>query len=68
MPMDPEDSAAFPPWSMAPGVQSTVREFEDTSKVPNLIEGLRGRGWSEAELNLMLGANWLRVYEEVWGE
>ena len=68
MPMDPEDSAAFPPWSMAPGLQSTVEGFEDTSKVPNLIAGLEARGWTEEELDLLLGGNWLRVYEQVWGE
>ena len=67
MPMDPKDSAAFPPWSMAPGPQSTVEGFEDTSKVPNLIAGLRDRGWTEGELDLLLGENWLRVYEAVWG-
>jgi membrane dipeptidase len=66
MPMDPEDSAAFPPHSMAKGVQSTVKGFEDTSKLPNLIKGLQGRGWTEAELDKLLGANWLRVFEQVW--
>jgi len=66
MPMDPEDSAAFPPYSMAKGIQSTVKGFEDISKLPNLIAGLQGRGWSEAELDKLLGANWLRVYEKVW--
>ena len=67
LPIDPEDSAAFPPWSMAPGTQSTVEGFEDTSKMPNLIAGLQDRGWSERELDLVMGQNWLRVYEAAWG-
>ena len=67
MPMDPEDSAAFPPHSMAKGVQSTVSGFEDISKLPNLIKALEGRGWTESELDKLLGGNWLRVYEQVWG-
>jgi len=65
--IDPEDSAAFPPYSLAKGFQSTVKDFEDISKLPNLIKGLQGRGWTEDELDKLLGANWLRVYEQVWG-
>ena len=64
---DPADSLAFPPWTLAPGVQTTVEGFEDISKLPNLIRGLQKRGWTEAELDKLLGGNWLRVYEQVWG-
>ena len=67
MPIDPEDVAAFPPWTMAPGPQSTVEGFEDISKLPNLIAGLKDRGWYDSELDMLLGANWLRVYKDVWG-
>ena len=49
------------------GVPKLVKGFEDISKLPNLIKGLRGRGWTETELDKLLGANWLRVYERVWG-
>jgi membrane dipeptidase len=65
--MDPEDSVAFPPETMAPGIQTTVEGFENISKLSNLIRGLKERGWTEAELDKLLGANWLRVYEQVWG-
>ena len=65
--MDPEDSLAFPSHTMAPGLQTTVEGFEDISKLPNLVRSLQGRGWSEAELDKLLGANWLRVYAQVWG-
>lgn len=66
-PMDPEDSVAFPPFSKDKGVGQTVEGFADVSEVPNLTEGLRDRGWTEPELDKMLGENWLRVYEKVWG-
>jgi membrane dipeptidase len=44
-----------------------VKGYENISQLPNLIKGLKGRGWSEAELDKVLGGNWLRVYERVWG-
>ncbi len=67
MPMDPEDSVAFPPDSKDKGVGQTVEGYADVSEVPNLTEGLRDRGWTESELDKMLGENWLRVFEGVWG-
>jgi membrane dipeptidase len=65
--MDPEDSVAFPAESMGPGKQTTVAGFENISKLPNLIAGLKQRGWTQSELDKLLGANWLRVYAGVWG-
>jgi membrane dipeptidase len=44
-----------------------VKGYENISKLPNLVRGLRGRGWSQPELDKLLGENWLRVYERVWG-
>jgi len=44
-----------------------IKDYENISKLPNLVTGLRGRGWSQAELDKVLGENWLRVYERVWG-
>ena len=66
LPMEPEDSVAFPPDSKDKGVGQTVEGYADISELPNLIEGLRGRGWTEAELDKMLGENWLRVFRQVW--
>jgi membrane dipeptidase len=63
---DAETSMAFPPEALSER-PSTTQGFEDISKLPNLIEGLKGRGWTESELDQVLGANWLRVYEKVWG-
>jgi membrane dipeptidase len=61
------DSLTFPPEAMGDGVPKLVRDFEDISKLPNLIKGLKGRGWREEELDKLLGLNWLRVYKQVWG-
>lgn len=44
-----------------------IKDYENISKLPNLIAGLKGRGWSQAELDKLLGENWLRVYERAWG-
>jgi membrane dipeptidase len=44
-----------------------VKDYENISKLPNLVRGLKGRGWSQPELDKLLGENWLRVYERVWG-
>ncbi len=64
---DPSVSIAFPSEALGEGRPQLVRDFEDISKLPNLIAGLEGRGWTESELDQLLGGNWLRVYEQVWG-
>lgn len=45
-----------------------VKGFENISELPNVTRGLLGRGWSPAEVRKVLGENWLRVYEKVWGD
>lgn len=49
-----------PPWFM-------VKGFETISDLPNVTQGLMQRGWTDAEIRKVLGENWLRVYEKVWG-
>jgi membrane dipeptidase len=49
-----------PPWFM-------VKDFGTISELPNVTQGLMQRGWSDAEIRKVLGENWLRVYEKVWG-
>lgn len=44
-----------------------VKGFENISELPNVTQGLIQRGWSTAEIHKVLGGNWLRVYEMVWG-
>ncbi|MEX2304350.1 MAG: dipeptidase [Bryobacterales bacterium] len=48
------------------GVDDQLPEgMEDISKIPNLIEGLRERGFSDPDIEKILGANTLRVMREV---
>ncbi len=44
-----------------------IKGFENISELPNVTRGLIERGWSTAEIHKLLGENWLRVYEKVWG-
>ena len=63
----PESSVTFPPEALSSGPAVTVKDYENISKLPNLIAGLKRRGWSEPDLDKLLGGNWLRVYEKAWG-
>ncbi len=42
--------------------------LEDISKLPRLTEALAARGHSDEMIVKFLGENYLRVFEEVWGE
>ncbi|MEM1112805.1 MAG: membrane dipeptidase [Pseudomonadota bacterium] len=66
-PMPHNDNLTFPEHSMSSGTARLVENFEDISMLPNVIAGLRERGWTSAELDKLLGDNLLRVYEQVWG-
>lgn len=44
-----------------------VKGFESIAELPQLLAGFRRRGWAEADLAKIMGGNWLRVYERVWG-
>ncbi|SMQ81442.1 membrane dipeptidase [Bacillus sp. OV166] len=48
-----------PPWRYPKGI-------ENPSKFSKLTEALINRGYSEEEVLLILGENFLRVYKEVW--
>lgn len=43
-----------------------VEGLEDMSKVINITKGLVTRGYSDQEIEKILGGNFLRVFEEVW--
>jgi membrane dipeptidase len=48
------------------GVNDQLPEgMEDISKIPNLVEGLKERGFSEPDVEKVLGGNTLRVMREV---
>lgn len=56
----PADVYSDWPWYM-------VKDFETIVELPKVTQGLLDRGWSAAEVRKVLGENWLRVYEKVWG-
>jgi membrane dipeptidase len=47
------------------GVQSTLSDLADVSQLPNLTKELLRRGYSESDVDKILGGNMLRVMEEV---
>src|SRR6266540_534964 len=47
------------------GVQSTLSDLADVSELPNLTGELLRRGYSESDVDKILGGNMLRVMEEV---
>jgi membrane dipeptidase len=49
-----------PPWTYPTGIG-------DWSEAPNITAGLHRRGFSEPEIRGILGENFLRVFERVWG-
>jgi membrane dipeptidase len=44
-----------------------VKGFENIVQLPNVVRGLIQRGWSTGEIRKILGGNWLRIYQQVWG-
>jgi membrane dipeptidase len=47
------------------GVQSTLSDLADVSQLPKLTDELLRRGYSESDVDKILGGNMLRVMEEV---
>ena len=47
------------------GVDSIPRGLEDASKLPDLVRELARRGYSEEDLEKILGGNVLRVMRQV---
>jgi membrane dipeptidase len=48
------------------GVPAIAKGLEDVSKLPNLTKALVGRGYSDKEIEKILGGNFLRVIKRVW--
>jgi membrane dipeptidase len=60
-------SAAITPEIISEGPWLYVKGFENITELPNVTRGLIKRGWSTRQIRKVLGENWLRVYEQVWG-
>lgn len=50
------------------GQQLATPGLEDISKLPKLVKALIKRGHSDETIIQFLGQNYLRVFEQVWGE
>ncbi|RLI33610.1 membrane dipeptidase [Candidatus Bathyarchaeota archaeon] len=48
------------------GVPRVAEGLEDVSKLPNLTKSLVARGYSDQEIEKILGGNFLRVIKAVW--
>jgi len=49
------------------GTWHYVQGFESIAELPNVINGLKSRGWPQADIDKAMGGNWLRVWSRVWG-
>lgn len=47
------------------GVEFTPEGLEDVSKYPNLVVSLLEKGWTDSEIIKIMGANLVRVFEDV---
>ena len=48
------------------GVSMVANELEDVSRLPNLTKSLVASGYSDQEIEKILGGNFLRVIKRVW--
>jgi membrane dipeptidase len=46
---------------------SYTKGLETPAEIPKITEGLLRRGYSDVDVAKIMGENWLRVYEEAWG-
>ena len=51
----------------AVGVYPLVADYNSIDRYRRFAADLQKRGWSEARLEKLMGANFLRVYREAWG-
>lgn len=54
----PSYEVRWPPW---------IPELDSPDRFRNLIKVLQGRGWSEDQLERLLGQNWLRLFSDTIG-
>lgn len=51
----------------AVGVYPLVEDYNSVDRYRRFVRDLEKRGWSQARLEKLMGANFLRVYKEAWG-
>ena len=59
----------FPPEAYPPRYEDWIYpdELSDFTGVPLVTAGLLARGYGDEAIADIMGLNWLRVWEEVWG-
>jgi membrane dipeptidase len=67
VPYDLVNREIIPREMISDGTWMYAKGFENISELPNVTRALIKRGWSTGEIRKVLGENWLRVYEKVWG-
>jgi membrane dipeptidase len=69
--MDEDQRARFKAGIAAPGeaigVYPLVEDYNSIDRYERLTNDLARRGWSDARLEKLMGANFLRVYRDAWG-
>ena len=43
-------------------------DIDDITKTVNIAKGMVGRGYSDSDIQGVLGENWLRVLKRAWGK
>lgn len=54
--------------SLSPWPIPYARDIDDATKFPNVTRELLRRGYAEADVEKVLGGNWLRLFRQVWAE
>lgn len=66
--INPEESFAFPPeMTYLQDPIQYAQGFEDISKLPTVRSEMERRGWRTNDIDKVMGANWMRVYEASMG-
>jgi membrane dipeptidase len=69
--MDEDQQRRFTAGIAAPGeaigVYPLVEDYNSIDRYERIANDLAKRGWSEARLEKLMGANFLRVYRDAWG-
>jgi membrane dipeptidase len=49
------------------GIERAPAGFETMAELPNLTLGLVERGYADEDVLKILGGNYLRIFQQVWG-
>jgi microsomal dipeptidase-like Zn-dependent dipeptidase len=65
---DPTKQANFERYRYRPDKDGriTIRRLDHSKRIFDLTEGLIRRGYSDANITLILGGNAVRVFREIW--